>query len=109
MSYWISLHDKITDEILEVPSFESGGTYVLGGSCEADLNVTYNYSKFFSFKGLHERNAGDTIKEIAFAVLAMGTRKDADYWKATEGNAGYALNILMKWAKQYPDGIWKVN
>ena len=30
-----------------------------------------------------------------------------DYWAATPGNAGKALNILLKWAKQFPDATFK--
>jgi len=29
-----------------------------------------------------------------------------DYWAPTAGNAGYALNILLGWAKENPDGKW---
>lgn len=109
MSYWISLRDKKTGEALEVPSFTEGGTYAVGGSCEADLNVTYNYCKFFNFKGLHGKGAKKTIEELGVAVMALGTERDPDYWKATEGNAGYTVNILLGWAKQHPTGIWNVN
>jgi hypothetical protein len=31
------------------------------------------------------------------------------YWKPTPGNAGYALNILLNWALQYPNGKWQIS
>ena len=50
MSYDISLRDPVTKEALEVdePHFMTGGTYKLGGTKELWLNVTYNYSNFFT-------------------------------------------------------------
>ena len=29
-----------------------------------------------------------------------------DYWAPTPGNAGYALNILLDWARQYPEATF---
>ena len=114
MSHWISL--RINGEIVEVPSFSEGGTYAIGGSTEADLNVTYNYAPFFwehlgegGLKSLDGKLAKDTIEVIEKAVQALGTERDNDYWKATAGNAGFALNILLSWAKLFPDGEWHVN
>ena len=45
MSFDISLNHPETGKIAEVENFTEGGTYAIGGSNEADLNVTYNYSK----------------------------------------------------------------
>lgn len=97
-------------------SHEDGGTYVLGGTNQACLNITYNYSKFFydtldAEKGLRFLNgmtAENVTPLLEVSVLALGTERDNDYWKATEGNAGYALSILLKWAKQHPRGIFEV-
>jgi len=36
------------------------------------------------------------------AISLLGTERDPDYWKATEGNAGYALSILLGWARLHP-------
>lgn len=47
MSYDIELCDPITGVALELdaPHQMRGGTYALGGTREAHLNVTYNYSR----------------------------------------------------------------
>ena len=49
MSYDIYLVDPITRETLELdePHQMRGGTYAMGGTTEAHLNVTYNYGRHF--------------------------------------------------------------
>ncbi len=115
MSYWVSLRDKDTGEIVGVDSHQEGGTYALGGISEADLNVTYNYGKFYyeiwghGLLGLQGQKASDVIPKLEEAVTKLGTYQNANYWAATPGNAGYALSILLKWAKANPDAIFHVN
>ena len=100
---------------------EDGGTYVLGGTTEADLNVTYNYGGEFRSawpekiegsnalgKMLDGRKALDTIPLMEQAIVTLTTDRDGDYWAPTPGNAGYALSILLGWARQYPKGTWRV-
>jgi hypothetical protein len=119
MSWWVSLRDK-EDNIPAVENFTAGGTYALGGSTEADLNVTYNYGKEFDFKLLHKRNALETIPELeqiitrlsVFPAIAEIWRKkggDKDYWAPTKRNVCVALMILLSWAKQHPNCSWHVN
>lgn len=119
MSYDISLVDLNSDPIgdddetpyhkpLTVDRHCEGGTYVLGGMTDADLNTTYNYGRYFNFRGLHGRTGRETIKEMAVAVETLGTERDDNYWASTPGNAGYAVSILLRWARQHPDGVWQV-
>lgn len=98
-----------------VKPHQEGGTYVLGGSPEAELNVTYNYGALYhehlDSKGLdwlNGKTAKDTIARLQLAVKILGTERDPDYWKATAGNAGHALSILLKWAQDNPEAIWRV-
>jgi hypothetical protein len=113
MSYDISL---IKDgKVVTVPSHLEGGTHVLGGTDEAHLNVTYNYNRQFKkhldeangIRWLYDKKAKDTIKRLEKAVEKLGTERYRDYWEATLGNAGYALSILLKWAKQHPGATWE--
>ena len=114
MSWWVSLNDENGSPVT-VDSFEDGGTYALGGSSEADLNITYNYSPHYyrhldedeGLMWLRGKKAADTIERLETAIAALGTERDKDYWKATPGNAGYALSILLKWARQYPDAVFR--
>ena len=49
MSYDISLCNPVDGEVIqfETPHMIHGGIYALGGTTEAWLNATYNYSKHF--------------------------------------------------------------
>lgn len=104
---------------VEVEAFEEGGTYVLGGSTQAELNVTYNYSKLFweampdgGLRGLDERHAEDCISILEQGVehlSAMPQGETTDYWAATPGNAVKPLKMLLEWAKQHPKAVFSVN
>jgi hypothetical protein len=107
MSWWISLNEN--GQPLEVSRHAEGGTFLLGGTTEADLNVTYNYGKHFIFKKLDGRTGLDTTKELEEAVQSLGIARDKDYWSPTAGNVGFACSILLDWAKQYPNGVWRVS
>ena len=114
MSYWVYLKDN-DDCTLSVESHTEGGTIALGGSPEAEINITYNYGTCysllgFSIKDLHGKSAADTVQTLGHLVKKLGTRRyEKDYWADTPGNAGHALSILHKWALQHPTGIWKVS
>ena len=75
----------------------------------AELNVTYNYGELFDFHWLDGKKASDTITKLQDAVTDLGIDKDPDYWLPTPGNVGYACNLLLQWAKQYPDIVWAVS
>lgn len=179
MSFDIDLVDQINGAPLFLPySHSEGGTYVMGGTNEASLNITYNYSKFYyetldnedGLRWLHGKLAGETVDKLFHAVKVLSVDRftgehlvinadltwgqlsgnkpsiqqqefinrylpnfpDQDdvellsksvkelgkslkvlyntggYWKATPGNAGHALNILLNWAIQCPNGKWQV-
>jgi hypothetical protein len=114
MSYDVSLEKRCRP--VEVDKFCEGGTYAVGGIDTAELNITYNYGKWYwkcfdTKKGLmflNNKKAKDCIRKLEKAVKFLGTKRHSDYWKPTKGNCGYALNILLKWAKDNPDAIFKV-
>ncbi len=91
-----------------------GGTYIIGGTDQAWLNITYNYGKFYrkhidSEKGirvLYGKTGAEAIPILEKAIKALGTKRDNDYWKPTPGNAGAALQDLLIFAKNRPDGIF---
>lgn len=111
MSYWVRLNDPKTGETLEMDYLtEDGGTYVLGGTNECELNVTYNYSKLFNVKiRLDEQIAENTIDSLHWAVEVLGTERYQDYWAPTVGNVGHMCSVLLAWAIAHPTGVWEVN
>lgn len=91
-----------------------GGTYQIGGTPTAELNVTYNYGRFYyehidkeeGIRWLYGKTGADCIERLRTAIAALGTERDSDYWNDTPGNAGYALSILLAWAEQHPDAVF---
>jgi hypothetical protein len=117
MSYWVYLVDE-NGPVELYPHYNEGGTFKIDGYDRAELNITYNYSAQYELLGfsiirdLHDRKARDVVHKMADVVMALGITRDPDpmgYWKPTPGNAGYALNILLMWAIQYPDAIFQVS
>ncbi len=168
MSYDIELQKN--GEVVQVPRHAEGGTYALGGTEEAHLNVTYNYAPHYyehldaeqGIRWLYGKTGAETEERLQAAVEELGTSvwegpyyvptldaitsglwqkwKEAHglpddftaialnstmwgrvkesaivnglvyntggYWAPTSGNAGYALNILLGWAKIHPDAVW---
>ena len=113
MSFDISLED-MTSKVVQVPHFQEGGTQVMGGSTDAELNVTYNYALVANLAGVHIRGldgstAKDTTAKLRRAVELLGTNQHDDYWADTSGNVGHALNILWGWALEHPEAKWNVS
>jgi len=114
MSYDIGLFDN-HKSMVQVERYTEGGCYQVDGSTNAKLNITYNYSWFFheyldnktGLRWLYGKKAIDTIDRLQVAVNKLGTEQWKDYWAPTPGNAGHALNILLRWARQHPETIWQ--
>ena len=115
MSYWVSLLDPSDRSFVTVTPHQEGGTYAVGGIGDATLNVTYNYAlqygrHGFSLRDLNGHFAESVIPRLRELVAALGRDSDDDdYWKATPGNAGHALAILLAWAEQHPKAIFVVH
>lgn len=113
MSYDIDLLGK-NGEIVKVETHSEGGTHVFGGTTAASLNVTWNYAQFFDtidkkqgIRWLYGKKASECVQRLREAIGILGTDQDEDYWTATQGNAGHALEILLKWAEQHPDAEFR--
>ena len=115
MSHDVRLVD-IDIVLISRQKISEGGTHVSGGTNECELNVTYNYSPFFyevfpndeGLKWLYGKTGKESIPVLEKAVGLLGTERDSDYWKATTGNAGYSLGILLDWAREFPQGKWEI-
>ena len=115
MSYDVALRDADGNPV-QVERHEEGGTILVGGNTDAEMSVTYNYSKFFGvvlpegrIESLHGMTGADSIPILRAAISILTTRRDADYWAATPGNAGYALFVMEDWAEQHPDAVWDIH
>ena len=116
MSYDIDIVDKKTKEVikLDTPHHITGGTYVIGGTNELSMNITFNYSKIIykvlegGIKGLDGKTVSDTIPLIEKAILSLKDDVTANYWESTEGNAKRALTNLLTLAKHAPNGEWAI-
>ena len=115
MSYDIRLNDPVTGEVIELdsPHQMRGGTYAIGGTSEAWLNVTYNYGKHYyrvfgegGIRTIYGMTGAESIPVLKLAIDALGDDVSTDYWEATEGNAKRALCQLLAFAQMRPDGVW---
>lgn len=104
-------------EVAELPfSQEWGGTVAIGGTREAALNITYNYSRTLyevlpgGIPGLKGRPVAETAGELVAAISALPLEApDEDYWKETPGNARRALVQILDIALHVPPGCaWRV-
>jgi len=134
MSYDIELVDAVTGETLELdaPHHMRGGTYAVGGTTRASLNVTYNYYPQFSrafdvlteprpkapgwlhkdggpvrgVRTIYGLTGAESLSVLDKAIDLLADDVDPDYWKATDGNAKLALVQLRALAAMRPDGLW---
>lgn len=134
MSYDIELTDPVTGDTLELDAAHHmrGGTYALGGTTRAHLNVTYNYYPQFrrvfdalpaprskapewmrndgapvsGVRTIYGLTGAESIPVLDKAICQLADDVDADYWRATDGNAKRALMQLRALAAMRPDGLW---
>ena len=111
------------DAVLPEKHDIAGGTYAVGGTRDAWLYVTYNYAGndhgVSGGEGLRALDGGcvrDSLPVLDKAIAALGeAQPDADYWKATDGNAKKALVDLKAIAdlalQAFPDErlTWEVD
>ena len=108
MSYDIDLCDAVTGEPLELdaPHHMRGGTYAVGGSTQASLNVTYNYAqhyrrafaprpatdadarhgaiddgKVLGIRSIYTLTGAQSMPVLQAAIAALGADIDPDYWR----------------------------
>lgn len=93
---------------------DSNGRLVPKANTYPQMDITYNYSKFYrehldkeqGLRWLYGKTGRETQDRLFKAISILGIKRSEDYWDDTEGNAGFALMILLSWALQYPEGVW---
>jgi len=121
MSWSVFIKNDEGETLYSVNHIQYGGTQVVGGTNECDLNITYNYSKLFrevfpldndgnttGLVWLEYKTGKESEQILAKAVERLGVRRDDDYWEATMGNAGFSLQILLSWAREFPNGRFSI-
>jgi hypothetical protein len=116
MSYDIYLKDPVTKKtiIFDFVHQMAGGTRAIGGTNEAWLNITYNYSRHFykhldsddGIRTIYGKTGAETIPLLQAACDKLGDDMFDNYWLPTEGNAKQALKHLIAFAQLRPDGVW---
>ena len=113
MSWDVSVVDKEGKTIETNHSREEGGTYQLGGTNKATLNVTYNYRKHFDFRQLHGMSINHAHLVLCSTIQTLSDEIDDDYWKSTEGNVKKTLTTLAEFAEyammNKPECTFEVN
>ena len=118
MSWDCTLTDAETGrEInLDKPHHITGGTYVLGGTTELTLNVTYNYTQILrkalggdGLNDLHDKTGREAVIWLIEGAEKLKDEYSEDYWEATEGNVKTALLSLAELSAMAPRGIWKLS
>ena len=125
MGYDITLEKNATPCL--VPRHSEGGQYALGGTVDAHMYITGNYTPLWSrafgpkpegpnaelygigpwLQGL---SAAETLAMLQAGVANLGDEQpDNDYWKPCAGNACHVLRVLIGWAANHPDGIWNID
>lgn len=112
MSYDVSILDKEKRVMSQTEKHQiKGGTYEIGGTKQAWLNITYNYSEHFvnAFgkslkKVIHGKSSKEIIPILEEGIKILGTNTSTDYWESTPGNAGKALQDLKDLCTIYPEG-----
>lgn len=140
MGYDISLTDPVTHEVLHLqePHEMAGSMCVVGGTTEAWIGVTYNYSDWYfrahvfhktrenskGIRTIHGMSGAESIPILKHAIHALEQIKTditpADkakceregvtgYWVPTRQNAIRPLYQLLALAQLRPDGVWEVS
>lgn len=94
MSYSISLVDPVSRENLQLdsPHQMQGSTYAVGGTCDAWLNITYNYARWYrkdgvfpgkdedgdslGIRAIYDLSSADSIPVITQAIHALEGMED---------------------------------
>lgn len=137
MSYDILLRDPVTKDTVHFDSSHqmAGGTFAVGGTTEAWLNITYNYAKWYRIDGvfpdkgedyngirsIYGLSGADSIPVLKHAIqtlenmdedLVEEQKKEFEdrgvygYWMPTRKNAIRPLYQLLAMATMRPDAIW---
>lgn len=97
MSYDINLID-LAGGVVQVARHEEGGTYALGGTTDASLNVTWNYAPYFyahldkerGIRWLYGKTGGECIERLESAIDAIKADEELEHQQLQSVEEGKA-------------------
>ena len=102
MNYEVRIIDQFGQSVRLPKAIKiEGSTFLIGGNNLAEIKVTYNYSPHYrdvwghNLYGIDGLSTADTQVLLQKAVEELGTEESSDYWRATRGNAGAALQAIL--------------
>lgn len=133
MSYDISLREPVTGETVQfdTPHQMKGGTYCVGGTTDAWLNITYNYARWYylddvfgdrGIRTIYGMTGAESIPVLKKAISTLESMTEnlseeeikeseeegvTGYWLPTRENAIKPLHQLLAMAKMRPDAVWE--
>lgn len=131
MSHYIELVDPVTREVLETdaPHQMRGCNYVIGGTRDMELSVTYNYGQWYrksigprGIEEIYGKCGAESIPILKQAIKTLEESKEdlsedeiieyekqevTGYWLPTRENAIKPLYQLLAFAQMRPDGVWE--
>lgn len=117
MSYDIDYVDDEGDYFVLDKPHKEGGTFVLDGTRDTCLNVTYNYSWYYyhyvdkekGIRWLYGKRGRECIERLRKAIEPFEDQElyIHNYWLATPGNCIKPLWIFLAWCEKWPNGIFK--
>lgn len=127
MGFDVSL--QMNGQSVQVESHTHGSIYVVGGTTDAEMSVTYNYSHLWPIllgrkpdsmtednpgyglaPWIHGKKAADCQRLFEEAIEKWKAQLPyQDYWAPTIGNALAVIKVLHEWGTQYPDAVWVID
>lgn len=133
MSYFVALVDPVSRESLcfESVHYMRGANYVIGGSDQAELSITYNYGRWYrkdyafgknGIRSINGLSGAESISVLKNAIAGLEESKEelpeeevnqcleqgvSGYWMPTRENAIRPLYQLLAMAQMRPDGVWE--
>ncbi len=82
---------------------------------DASALVSYNYRphliKSIGGNGIYEldgKTGKTTIKTLKRAIKALGNQRNT-YWEPFEGDCKAILAVLLEWAVEHKNAVWRIS
>ena len=117
MGYTVELLHATTQEPVLVPYHNIGSNVLVTNATmfDASTSVSYNYRpyliKSIGNSGIYEldgKTGKATIKTLKRAIEALGNQRNT-YWEPLEGDCKVILEVLLEWAVEHKNAVWRIS